>query len=201
MPDKQEKTVTEIKAFAREVHISPRKVRLVADLVRSMPVNDALVQLEFITKRATVPIRKLVRSAIANANHNFQIEADRLFIKKLTVDGGRVFFRYKPRAQGRALPVRKRTSHINLILGVAKGQIKSKRNVPVASGRAKVKEPAKQEIRPVIEKEGADTEQEQKTQGTEKSRWAFWRRRSKGSSLSPKSGGKKYTSFDRRSGS
>lgn len=97
--------------------MSPRKVRLVADLVRGLDVDDAEVQLTHMPKRATDPLRKLLRSAIANAEHNFQKERAMLFIQMLTVDGGTPLKRYRPRAFGRAADIRKRISHITLILG------------------------------------------------------------------------------------
>ncbi len=107
----------EIKAFARYIHVSPRKLRLVADLVRNMQVDTALEQLNFSSKNAATPLAKAINSAIANAVHNFNLNKDDLFVKSLTIDGGPVFERYAPRAQGRAFVERKRTSHINVILG------------------------------------------------------------------------------------
>src|SRR3990167_744336 len=130
------KQITEVKAYARGIHIGPRKVRLVANLVKNLPVEDALNNLTFITKKAALPIKKLVNSGIANAKHNFQIEEDRLFVKSFTVDGGRVFFRYSPRAQGRAFPLRKRTSHLNLILGVSGSPFKPRSKKFAAPAKA-----------------------------------------------------------------
>lgn len=117
--DLQQTGDKEVKAFARRIHVSPRKARVVVDLLRGLSVDEALLQLAFLTKKAATPIKKLLDSAIANASHNFELPRERLFIKNFTVDGGPVFFRYTPRAQGRALPVRKRTSHLNLVLGVS----------------------------------------------------------------------------------
>src|SRR6185436_11547780 len=116
MADTKQTINKEVKAFARHVHVSPRKLRLVADLVRQQNVEDALEQLRFSSKNAALPITKLLNSAIANAVHNFNLNKDNLFIKTLTVDGGPVFKSYAPRAQGRAFVERKRTSHINIIL-------------------------------------------------------------------------------------
>lgn len=114
----QNSKVTEVKAFARGIHISPKKVRLVSNLVKDLPVSDAMIQLDFLTKKSARPLKKLVVQAIANAKHNYQIEENLLYIKTLRIDGGPVFFRYQPRARGRASPIRKRTSHISLVLGV-----------------------------------------------------------------------------------
>ncbi|MBX4191310.1 MAG: 50S ribosomal protein L22 [Candidatus Doudnabacteria bacterium] len=108
--------ITEVKAFARYIHVSPRKLRLVADLVRRMPVDAALEQLRFSSKNAAIPLAKAINSAIANAVHNFNLNKENLFIKAVTIDGGPVFKRYAPRAQGRAFIERKRTSHINVVL-------------------------------------------------------------------------------------
>ncbi len=96
--------------------MSPRKVRLVVDLVRGLPVAEADAQLEFFRKAAALPVRKLLQSAIANATHNFQLEAGALRIKEIRVDGGPVLKRARPRAMGRSAPIRKRTSHISIIL-------------------------------------------------------------------------------------
>jgi large subunit ribosomal protein L22 len=130
------KTIKEVKAFARYVHVSPQKLRLVADLVRSTPVDVALEQLKFSSKDAALPLLKVINSAIANATHNFDIKRETLYIKTVTVDGGPVFRRYAPRAQGRAFIQRKRTSHISLILGTRAGQTARKRTVFQAPTKA-----------------------------------------------------------------
>lgn len=178
--------VKEVKAFARGVHISPRKARLVANLIKKLPVERALAQLQFTTARATLPIKKLLDSAVANASHNFQIDADRLYIKNITVDGAQVMMRYKPRAQGRAFPVRKRTSHLSLILGVKPG---------VAKKKAEAKKEEKVEgVKP------QNLEEKEETKPVEqppKRRFDFFRRKPKQEFTK----GKKYTGFDRRSGS
>ncbi|MFA6106868.1 MAG: 50S ribosomal protein L22 [Patescibacteria group bacterium] len=106
----------EVKANLNNLKISPRKVRLVIDVVRGMEVNKALNQLQFINKEARKPVVKLISSAIANSVHNFDLDKNNLFIKKATVDGGAVLKRWMPKAHGRATPIRKRTSHITLVL-------------------------------------------------------------------------------------
>ena len=117
MATKDTPKIQEVKAFARYIHVSPRKLRLVADLIRRNPVDVALEQLRFSSKNAALPLTKIINSAVANATHNFDLKKEDLFVKALTIDGGPVFKRYAPRAQGRAFVERKRTSHINLILG------------------------------------------------------------------------------------
>lgn len=112
------KDVKEVKAFARFIHVSPQKLRLVADLVRNRSVGSALEQLTYSSKNAALPLSKVINSAIANAQHNFDLNKDNLYIKAVSIDGGPVYKTYAPRAQGRAFVVRKRTSHINLVLGV-----------------------------------------------------------------------------------
>jgi large subunit ribosomal protein L22 len=108
--------VKEVKAFARYIHVSPRKLRLVADLIRRTPVDVALEQLRFSSKNAALPLSKAINSAVANAVHNFDWKKENLFVKAITIDQGPVFKRYAPRAQGRAFVERKRTSHINVVL-------------------------------------------------------------------------------------
>ncbi len=122
-------TIKEVKAFARFVHVSPRKLRLVADLVRTSPVDVALEQLRFSSKNAALPLIKAINSAIANAVHNFDWKRETLYIKAVTIDGGPVLKTYAPRAQGRAFLERQRTSHINVVLGSRPGQSARKRSV------------------------------------------------------------------------
>jgi large subunit ribosomal protein L22 len=106
----------DVHAYARNIRMSPRKVRLVVDLVRGLSVADADAQLGFFRKAAALPVRKLLQSATANATHNFQLDAGALRIKEIRVDGGPVLKRARPRAMGRSAPIRKRTSHISIVL-------------------------------------------------------------------------------------
>lgn len=106
----------EIKAKARFIRISPRKVRLIIDLIRGMNVREALTQLKFLRKDAVLPVRKLIESAIANAEHNFKLKKENLYIKKITADEDPTLHRWQPRARGRATPIRKRTCHLTVIL-------------------------------------------------------------------------------------
>lgn len=106
----------EVVAKLNRLRMSPRKVRLVAGLIRRMPVNEAETQLKFLNKAAAVPMLKLLQSAIANAKHNHKLDADKLWISHLTVDGGKTLKRWRPRAFGRAGAIRKRTSHITIKL-------------------------------------------------------------------------------------
>ena len=106
----------ETKAIARYQQISPQKCRLVADLVRGRNIEEALSVLEFTQKKAARLIEKTVRSAVANAENNNNADVDSLYIKTIMVDGGPSSGRFRPRAQGRATAIRKRTSHITVIV-------------------------------------------------------------------------------------
>jgi large subunit ribosomal protein L22 len=108
------------KAIARHIRISPRKVRQVVDLIRGKKVSDALAILQFTPKGATEPVTKVLQSAVANAEHNYEMDADTLFVKEIFVDQGATLKRIKPRAMGRADQIRKRTSHITVVVGEKK---------------------------------------------------------------------------------
>ena len=124
----------EIIAELNYLRIAPRKVRLAAGLMRGKRVFEAERELQFLTKRAAGPLLKLLKSAVANATHNFNLQKDNLYISKITVDGGSPLKRIRPRAFGRAFQIKKRTSHITLILGEIKGSRAGKRKSPKKSG-------------------------------------------------------------------
>ncbi len=105
-----------MKAELTNYRQSPRKVRLLADLVRGKKVAEAMMILNFTDKRAAKPIKKLIASAVANAETNTGISANDLLIKEIRVDKGTVLKRYFPRARGRATLLRKRNSHIKVVL-------------------------------------------------------------------------------------
>jgi large subunit ribosomal protein L22 len=106
----------EARAIARYIWIPPRKVRQVAALVRGKKVSEALAVLRFAPKISALPIAKVVRSAQANAEHNFNMNADDLYIKSIYIDEGPTLKRYHPRARGRADVRRRRTSHITVVV-------------------------------------------------------------------------------------
>jgi large subunit ribosomal protein L22 len=110
------------KAQLRYLRMAPRKIRLIVDLIRGLHVTEAMKQLQFSKKDAARPIMKLLASAIANAEHNAQMKTETLIVKTAFVDGGPILYRSMPRAQGRATPLRKRTSHITIILEGAKSE-------------------------------------------------------------------------------
>jgi len=96
--------------------MSPRKVRLVVDAVRGKGALQAETLLLFIKKDAALPVLKLLRSAMANAEHNFHLRKEDLIVKTIVADAGPTLKRSRPRAFGRAAPIRKRSTHISLIL-------------------------------------------------------------------------------------
>ena len=106
----------EAKAVARYIRISPRKARYVADLVRGKPVEEALNVLTFTTRKAAQILSKVLKSAIANAGQDESIDVDTLYVKRGFVDEGPTMKRFRPRAMGRATRIRKRTSHITIVL-------------------------------------------------------------------------------------
>lgn len=106
----------ETRAIARNIRISPRKGRLVADLIRGKQVEEALLILKFTPKKAARILTKTLRSAIANATNTQNVDPDALYVKKTYVDGGTTLKRFTPRAHGRATPIRKRTSHFTVVV-------------------------------------------------------------------------------------
>jgi large subunit ribosomal protein L22 len=140
-----------IKATLKHLRMAPRKVRLVADLIKGLPVSEAENQLKFLAKRPVVPILKLLKSAVANAAR-MNLDKDSLYIFRITVDGGPTLKRWLPRAMGRATPLQKKTSHITLILedkaGIRKeaGKEKSKTMPAVEKPAGKITEEPKEKI-------------------------------------------------------
>ncbi len=106
----------EIKAKIRMTRISPQKVRLVADVIRSKNVNEAMGLLTYMPQKASFILKKLLDSAIANARQKKYVDVDNLYVKTVMVDGGPMLKRFLPRAMGRATKIRKRMSHITLVL-------------------------------------------------------------------------------------
>lgn len=112
-------TPKQVRATAKFVRVSPRKARLVADLVRGKTVPEARAILAFATRDAALPVRKVLESAAANADHNHGMRSDDLVLAHVTIDPGPTIKRFRPRAQGRATPIMKRTSHITIGLAEA----------------------------------------------------------------------------------
>lgn len=106
----------EVKADLRYIRVGTQKARLVADAIRGKGVNEAIRVLTFMPKKSAVFMKKLVESAVANAEQKKVIDIDNLYIKTVMVDEGPDIKRFRPRAQGRAFQVRKKTSHVSLVL-------------------------------------------------------------------------------------
>ncbi len=103
-------------AKLKYLHIAPRKVRLVADLVRGKTIEEAQTILNFTAKRACKPLSKLLKSVVANAKNDFQLEESGLYISKIVVDAGPKNKRWRARARGQAFEIQKRTSHITVVV-------------------------------------------------------------------------------------
>lgn len=107
----------EVRAVSKYLRISPRKARLVADLIRSKNVGEALTILKFTPKKGARYISKTLRSAVANAENTNAMDMDNLYVKAIYVNEGPRLKRWRPRAMGRATQILKRTSHITVVLG------------------------------------------------------------------------------------
>jgi large subunit ribosomal protein L22 len=137
-----------VQAVAKGVRMSPRKVGVVAALVRGRSVADALVILEHTPRRSADPVYKVVASAKANAEHNHNLKPDTLKIVEISVSPGPRLKRYRPAARGRALPFQRRTSHIRVVVtgdervakkAVAKSEAKTKATSSTASSKKETK--------------------------------------------------------------
>lgn len=106
----------ELKSSISYLRVAPRKVRVVADAIRGLNVNKAIEVLEFAHKRSAPILTKMLRSAVANADQKKTIDVDNLYVKHISVDQGPTLKRFMPRAMGRASEIRKKTSHVNLVL-------------------------------------------------------------------------------------
>ena len=103
-------------ATAKYVRQSPTKVRVVLDLVRGLPVEEAKTVLQFTDRRAADPVLKVLNSAVANADNNFSLDVDELVVSEAFANEGPTLKRWRPRARGRATRIRKRTSHITIVV-------------------------------------------------------------------------------------
>jgi large subunit ribosomal protein L22 len=108
--------IMEVKAVARYVRISPQKVRMLADAIKGKPVDKALSMLRFMPQKAAAIVEKALRSAVANADQQPDIDIDSLIVGNLMVDCGPTFKRFRPRARGRGTRILKRSSHVTVVL-------------------------------------------------------------------------------------
>jgi len=130
----------EVKAKLSYLRIAPRKVRMVADLIRGKKVEKARAVLSFTTKKAAHPILKLLNSALASAVNTFQLQEPNLYISKIVVDGGPMLKRWRARARGRAFEIQKKTSHVTIVLDEIKETKKKVKKIK------KTGKPAKKEV-------------------------------------------------------
>jgi len=103
-------------AKLKYLHMAPRKVRLIADTLKGLPISEAEAQLLTRSQRVAGPLLKLLRSAIANAKNNAKLDSNKLFVESIRVDQGPMLKRILPRAQGRTTPIQKKMSHITVVL-------------------------------------------------------------------------------------
>ena len=106
----------DVKAVARTVRVTSRKAKLVLDLIRGKDVKEAAAILKFLPNKAARVTAKVLKSACANATHNFQMDEEKLYVKACYADEGITLKRYMPRAKGSASPIMKRTSHITVVV-------------------------------------------------------------------------------------
>ena len=111
-----ESTAFEVRAIVKYVPMSPRKVRLVINRVRGLAVDEALAILRFTQKAAAKPVAKVIKSAVANAEENFGMAREDLYISQISADGGPTHKRWKAGARGRVKPILKRSTHIIVVL-------------------------------------------------------------------------------------
>jgi len=146
----------EVIAKLNYLRISARKVRLVADLIRGKKVEKAQNILKFVSKRATLPLAKLLKSAMANAKNNFGLDENNFYISKILVNDGPKLKRFMPRARGQAYEIQKKTSHIVLVLKEIEETADLKNKQKIAKGRAGKTEEIKEKTedrKPEIKKE------------------------------------------------
>jgi large subunit ribosomal protein L22 len=127
----------EIRAEAKYIRISPKKVRLVAETVRGLPLDKAIDILSFSPRRAAKPILKVINSAIANAEHNFNLKRSDLSLKTLIINEGPALKRWTPKARGMAAPIKRRSSHILVVLEAKKGGVSTRGKRENVSGESK----------------------------------------------------------------
>ena len=133
----------EIKAQLNNLRLAPRKVRAVVNLLKGKNVNEALSQLEYFVRRPVEPIKKLLNSAIANAENNFSMVKDNLYIKSIIVDEGVKLKRMRAKGFGRSAAIQKKTSHIRLILDEYKAGLRKEKTARVKKETEVIKEEAR----------------------------------------------------------
>jgi large subunit ribosomal protein L22 len=141
----------EVVATAKWVRTTARKARLVAATVEGLPVNDALTILAFTPRAAAIEVAKVIKSAAANAEHNYNLDVSTLRVNRIEIDGATIIKRFQPRAQGRAFSILKRTSHLRAVVSDDRAleEQRPRRRRPAAQAAAPAPAaPAKPESRP-----------------------------------------------------
>jgi large subunit ribosomal protein L22 len=142
MPTRQAQEAPGARAVARYVRLSATKARRVVNLVRGLPAKEALTVLQFAPQAASEPVYKVLASAIANAENNERLDPDALLVSAAYVDEGPTLKRFRPRAQGRAYRIRKRTCHITVEVEAVQPKVRPKKKAVPAKAAPKVEEPA-----------------------------------------------------------
>jgi large subunit ribosomal protein L22 len=145
----------EVRAVAKSVRIGPRKVRLVADAIRNLSIDEAFYLLDAAEKRAALPIAKTLKSAVANAVNNAKLDKDNLSIASIQIAEGQPLKRFHPSTRGRIHPYKKRSSHITIVLKEKPGAVKvaAPATAKAAAGKPAVK---------ADEKKGKEVEKDEK---------------------------------------
>ena len=162
-------------AKLRYLRIAPRKVRLVADLIRRKKAEEAQNILQFTNKRAAPVLLKLLKTAISNAKNNFRLDEGNLYISKISVDGGPMLKRWRARARGQAFEIQKKTSHVTIILDEIVKEPRKIKKVKKVKKIKKVKKEVKE--KPPIEKPKFKPELEIKKPKIEKGLRRIFRRK------------------------
>ncbi|HPS21280.1 MAG TPA: 50S ribosomal protein L22 [Candidatus Paceibacterota bacterium] len=155
-----------MKAYLKNYRQSPRKVRLVANLIKGMKANEAQIELDFLAKRAGEPIKKLLSSAISNAQQ-MGIDKNSLFVKEVRVDKGIVMKRFMPAAMGSAHRINKRTSHVTLVLGIKGEKVANKKEAKKEEAAKPVKAVKASKTEGTKEVKKSEKKSEKKVEKTE----------------------------------
>jgi large subunit ribosomal protein L22 len=148
----------QVKAKSKYLKISAKKMRLVANVIKGMDVPRALNYLKFIPRKASPLIFKTLHSALANAEHNFNLNRDNLFIKEIFVDEGTTLKRWRPRAFGRATPIQKKSAHLTIILEEKEPSPSVSKSLGQSSKKKKEKTRQKEDLKIVSAEEAKERE-------------------------------------------
>jgi len=124
----EDRQITEATAFLSNLRITPRKTKLVADFVKGLAAEEAILRLTLLNKASSLPIKKLIQSALANAKNNFKLKAEDLIVKNVIIGQGRTLKRFKPAAFGTGHALLKRSSNVTVILAVKAAEKKKSKN-------------------------------------------------------------------------